>query len=78
MVLAWACYGGSLLVLALPLGGGPDEVRLTVGTYAIAWVAGFAAVAAPVGIGAREVVLTLLLGPALGTAGGAPRARCVS
>lgn len=66
MLLAWACYGLSLFAIAVPLGVGPDALRLLVGTFAAAWVAGFAAVAAPVGIGAREAVVALLLGPAIG------------
>lgn len=65
---AWACYGLSLWVLVVPLGGGVRQLGLVVGVYAVGWVAGFAAIAAPVGIGAREAVVTLLLAPGLGTA----------
>lgn len=68
MAAAWACYGLSVWVLVVQLGGGLRELGLVVGVYAIGWVAGFAAVAAPVGIGAREAVVTLLLAPVLGTA----------
>ena len=68
MGAAWACYGLSVWVLVVALGEGVRPLGLIVGIYAIGWVAGFAAGAAPVGIGAREAVVSLLLAPSLGTA----------
>jgi hypothetical protein len=70
LLVVWACYGASLLALLAPLADrGPlPEAALSVGGYALAWTVGFAAaavlvVAAPAGLGFREVVLIALLAP---------------
>lgn len=66
MLLAWACYGGATFVLLRPLDPGPQGLPLAVGAYALAWVVGFLAVAAPAGVGAREAVVVGVLGPVVG------------
>jgi hypothetical protein len=67
MASAWACYGLGLQMLVAPLGAGPGDVWLITSGYALAWVAGFLAVAAPAGAGVREAVLVAVLAPLLGT-----------
>lgn len=59
--------GGVAVVLLVGLGdaAGPALALLT-GTLAIAWAAGFVTPGAPAGLGVREAVLVLALGPALG------------
>jgi hypothetical protein len=66
MMLAWAAYGGATYLLVRQLSTGPSALPLTLGAYALAWVVGFLAVAAPAGVGAREAVLVLVLAPQLG------------
>jgi uncharacterized membrane protein YbhN (UPF0104 family) len=69
MAVAWAAYGLATWVLLAPLlGPGPadDAARLAVGGYALAWVVGFLAFAAPAGVGAREAVLVAVLQPLVG------------
>lgn len=69
MGLAWACYGGATWVLVTRLEPGPASLPVAVGAYALAWVVGFLAVAAPAGVGAREAVVVLVLAPLVGTPG---------
>lgn len=66
MLLAWACYGLATWLLLRPLDADPALLPLAVGGYALAWVVGFLAIAAPAGIGAREAVLVAVLGPVVG------------
>lgn len=66
MLLAWACYGAATWVLLRPLDPGAEGLPLAVGGYALAWVVGFLAVAAPAGVGAREAVVVAVLGPLVG------------
>ncbi|WP_380167470.1 lysylphosphatidylglycerol synthase domain-containing protein [Jannaschia sp. R86511] len=66
MGLAWACYGTATWVLLQPLGAAAGTLPAAVGGYALAWVVGFLAVAAPAGVGAREAVLVAVLGPVVG------------
>ncbi len=66
MLLAWACYGGATWLLLRPLEDGDQALPLAVGGYALAWVVGFLAVAAPAGVGAREAVVVVVLGPLVG------------
>ncbi|GAA4367630.1 hypothetical protein GCM10023152_04000 [Agromyces bauzanensis] len=62
-VLSWALLGtGLALLVAASQAISPFEFVLSVASYAIAWVSGFAAVIAPAGAGVREVVLGLTLG----------------
>jgi uncharacterized membrane protein YbhN (UPF0104 family) len=70
LLLTWAGYGASLLAVLTPLTtrGPLPATALSVGGYALAWTVGFAAaavlvVAAPAGLGVREVVLIALLTP---------------
>jgi uncharacterized membrane protein YbhN (UPF0104 family) len=70
LLAVWVCYGASLLALLAPLrtGGLLPGAALSLGGYALAWTVGFAAaavlvVAAPAGLGIREVVLIALLAP---------------
>ena len=69
MLLAWAAYGGATWVLVQRLDPGPAGLPVAVGAYALAWVVGFLAVAAPAGVGAREAVVVVVLAPLVGTAG---------
>jgi hypothetical protein len=56
---AWAMLGIHVWLLARDLGGSGSGLSLLVlGAYAVAWLAGFLAVFAPAGLGAREAVLT--------------------
>jgi uncharacterized membrane protein YbhN (UPF0104 family) len=41
-------------------------VLLAIGAFAFAWCAGFLVIIAPAGAGIRELVLIVVLGPALG------------
>jgi glycosyltransferase 2 family protein len=70
--VTWACYGASLLVLVTPLAheGTVSLAALATGGYALAWTVGFAAaavlvIAAPAGLGFREVVLIAVLTPVM-------------
>ena len=56
---------GAFLLLFAALGG--DDVLRALGAYALGQIAGRVAVFAPGGIGAREGVTLLVLGPVLGT-----------
>lgn len=68
-LLAWLAFGAQVLVLLVgagaPLGG--ESVVAALSGYALAWVVGFLVVFAPAGAGPRELVLTALLAPLLGT-----------
>lgn len=66
MLLAWAAYGTSTWLLVRELTPDRDSWVPSVGAYALAWVVGFVAVAAPAGVGAREAVLVLVLAPLVG------------
>jgi hypothetical protein len=71
LAVAWACYGAALFLLVAPL----DRFSwrgavLSTGGFALAWTAGFIAaavlvVAAPAGLGVREVALYSVLAPVL-------------
>ncbi len=68
--LGCACVA-AILLRALGLAPGPGDgaaswLALLTGTLAIAWAAGFVTPGAPAGLGVREAVLVLALGPALG------------
>ena len=68
-VVGWALYGTAFWLTAHSLFGVPAADLLHyAGAFAIAWVAGFAVVFAPGGIGVREAVLVALLGGRLGEA----------
>ena len=65
----WILHGVSLWLLARALFAVPaSDFGFYTGVFAIAWLAGLAAVFAPGGIGVREAVLSALLAPRLGTA----------
>ena len=66
MLLAWAAYGTATWLLVRELTPVEDSWVVSVGAYALAWVVGFVAVAAPAGVGAREAVLVLALAPLVG------------
>jgi uncharacterized membrane protein YbhN (UPF0104 family) len=71
LVVAWGCYGAALFFLIAPLAGVSWEgAALSLGGFALAWTAGFLAaavlvVAAPAGLGVRELVLYSVLAPVL-------------
>ena len=78
LAVAWGCYGAALFLLVAPLDGFSWRgAMLSTGGFALAWTAGFVAaavlvVAAPAGLGVREVALYSVLAPVL--SGGAATA----
>lgn len=66
--------GGLLLALVVAAGGPPESWRTLLWLYPLAWLAGTVTVGAPAGVGVREAVLVLELGPLVG----APRAALVA
>ncbi|KAF1708905.1 hypothetical protein CSC70_12485 [Pseudoxanthomonas kalamensis DSM 18571] len=60
--------GGSALWLIAESLPASNQIQLVwaVGTYAVAWLAGFIAPGAPAGLGVREAVIVLALGPMAG------------
>lgn len=68
-VAAMLCVGASISVLALGLPGGHRvDFALLTAAFTIAWAVGFVTPGAPAGIGVREALLLLILGPTLGAA----------
>lgn len=68
-LLGWFGFGGQIWLLATSLGAPAGEAFVVaVGGFALAWAAGFLAVFAPAGAGAREAALVLTLSPVLSTA----------
>lgn len=71
LLVAWAFYGLALFLLVAPVGGWSWRAGLlSTGGFALAWTAGFIAaavlvVAAPAGLGVREVALYAVLAPVL-------------
>jgi uncharacterized membrane protein YbhN (UPF0104 family) len=67
LLVAWICYGLALFALVAPLAGASGRaLLLSTGGFALAWTAGFVAaavlvVAAPAGLGVREVALYSVL-----------------
>lgn len=67
LLIMWFAYAASLLALLGPF------TELTVGafvgslgSFALAWCAGFLFILAPAGIGVREAILVLVFGPTIG------------
>lgn len=59
-MLTWAALGVHFGVLVRSVAGsGPETWSLSLGVFALAWVAGFLFVVAPAGAGVREAVLVL-------------------
>lgn len=58
-IIAWVISGVQIWILACGFGVSPsvDSLALAVGSYALAWVAGFLVVFVPAGTGVRESVL---------------------
>jgi glycosyltransferase 2 family protein len=66
-VAAMVCVGASISVLALGLfGAGTADFALLTAAFTIAWAVGFVTPGAPAGIGVREALLLVMLGPPLG------------
>jgi glycosyltransferase 2 family protein len=66
-VVTWVLFGLQIWLLAARMGlSGASGLLLAIGAFAFAWCAGFVVIFAPAGAGIRELVLILLLGPALG------------
>jgi glycosyltransferase 2 family protein len=64
---SWVCYGLQIWLLSVRLGAPrADGLLLAIGSFSLAWCAGFVAVFVPAGAGIREVVLVALLAPAIG------------
>jgi hypothetical protein len=78
LLVAWICYGAALFALVAPLAGASVRAMvLSTGGFALAWTAGFVAaavlvVAAPAGLGVRELALYSVLAHVL--SGGAATA----
>lgn len=67
-VASWLAYGAAFALLVRgAVGGAPPVAELT-GATALAFLAGYAVLVAPGGLGAREIALSLLLAPTLGPA----------
>jgi uncharacterized membrane protein YbhN (UPF0104 family) len=62
-LVGWVVVGLAVWLLALGLGleRSGSSLLLVIGAYAVAWIAGFAVVVAPAGLGVRELVLGALL-----------------
>lgn len=67
--LSLIALGAIMVILYAYMGGELDwnNASLIVSGYIIAWVLGFIIPGAPGGIGIRELVITILLGPVVGT-----------
>ncbi|WP_322921831.1 lysylphosphatidylglycerol synthase domain-containing protein [Nocardioides renjunii] len=66
-ILGWVLLGGQLAVLMSAYGPlGVTDVAAAIGGIGLAWAAGLAFVPAPAGVGVREGVLLLALGPTAG------------
>jgi uncharacterized membrane protein YbhN (UPF0104 family) len=66
-VVSWVLFGLQIWLLATRMGlSGASGVLLAIGAFAFAWCAGFLVIIAPAGAGIRELVLIVVLGPALG------------
>lgn len=64
---AYCLYGLHLYILASSIGfSGPGELASAVGAMGIGMIAGLLAFFLPSGLGAREAVIVLVLGPSLG------------
>ncbi len=62
----WLFFGLHVTLIAADLGVGFGQAfALSVGGFALAWIAGFLLVVAPAGAGAREVALVAVLAPVL-------------
>ncbi len=62
-ILSWAFNGAMTYALLGRLAGhGGDILLLSVGAYALSWVAGFLAIFAPAGAGVREAVMVAIVG----------------
>lgn len=75
LAIAWVAYGAALFLLVAPLSGGSWRAAiLSTGGFALAWTVGFVAaavlvVAAPAGLGVRELALYGVLAPLVSGAG---------
>lgn len=70
----WVAFGIHFHVLVNGLAEAPVTFAHSVGTFALAWVAGFLFIIAPAGVGVRESVFVIALGDAIG----APQALTVA
>ena len=64
--LGWASLGVHAWVLARPFGASVGDAVFVAGSFALAWVAGIAALPLPAGAGLREAVLVVTLGALIG------------
>lgn len=67
-LVAWICYGASHWALAraiMPVS--LAEAPMVAGAVALAWAGGYLVLVMPAGLGVREGLLVLLLGPRFGT-----------
>jgi len=74
----WLANGLHVYILAASISGGSAKLlALSIGGYALAWVAGFLVVISPAGLGVRDTLLALCLGAAI-SAGAASAVALVS
>jgi len=61
--LVYLAFGGGIVLMAHILTPGiPQDAWLLVGSFALAWIIGFATPGAPAGLGVREAVMLLIIG----------------
>lgn len=67
-LLAWGGYGLFLHALARGMTDGPVlPIWTAAGAFAVAYIAGLLAIVVPGGLGVREFIFSVLVGPVLGT-----------
>jgi uncharacterized membrane protein YbhN (UPF0104 family) len=64
--LGWASLGVHAWILARPFGASASDIVFVTGSFALAWIAGIAALPLPAGAGLREAVLVVTLGKLIG------------
>lgn len=64
--LGWIMLGTHLWLLARPLGAAGATLPVTIGVFALAFVAGLVLIPLPAGLGVREGLLVAALAPSLG------------
>lgn len=67
LLAMWVAYGFSVAAFTAPLGGlDLRTILFAYGGFALAWSVGFVSIVFPAGMGPREAILVLALGPSIG------------
>ena len=66
LTVSFLLSGLSFHALAVALGNPELSMAAAIGSFALAWVAGFVLPGAPAGLGVREAILVSLVGPLIG------------